>query len=84
MSDAVAFGGDPPHQIRMFGGGFADQEERGAHAFIGQRRQHPRRGGRPRPVIEGQHDLVIPERQGLRKALQPDSRRRGGIDGENA
>ena len=38
----------------------------------------------PRAVIEGQHDLVVLERQRLRKTLQAHARRGGGIDGENA
>ncbi len=38
----------------------------------------------PRAVVEGQHDLAIRKRQGLRKALQAHPRRGGGIDGENA
>ena len=44
----------------------------------------PARRRRPRAVVEGQHHLVIPQRQRLRKALQADARRGGGIDGENA
>jgi hypothetical protein len=41
-----------------------------AHAFFGERRQHLWRRRRPRPVFEGQHDLVIPERQRLTEILQ--------------
>ena len=48
VSDGVAFGRDPAHQVWMFRGGFADQEECGMHAFGGQRRQHPRGRGWPR------------------------------------
>jgi hypothetical protein len=66
----------------MFGSRFPDQEECGAHAFMGERGQDLLVGRRPRPVVEGQHDLTIGQRQRLRKALQPDARI-GGIDGEN-
>ena len=38
----------------------------------------------PRPVVEGQHHLVVFERQRLRKTLQAHARRGRGIDGENA
>jgi len=51
---------------------------------MGQRRQHPRGGGRPGAVVECQHDFVVGERQRLRKAFQPDPWRGGGIDLENA
>ena len=84
VADGVAFGRDPPHQIGMFRGGLADQEEGRLHAFVRQRRQHFRRRRRPRAVIEGQHHLMIPQRQRLRKVLQPDPRRGGGIDMKNA
>ena len=70
MPDGVALGRDPAHQLRVLRCRLADQEERRVDAFMGQRRQHPRRRGRPRAVIEGQHDLVIAERQRLRKAFQ--------------
>ena len=60
--------------VGMFGGGLADQEECREHAFLRERRQHLWRGRRPRPVVEGQHHLVILERQRLRKALQADAR----------
>ena len=84
MADGVARGRDPAHQRRMFGGGLADQEEGGAHAFMGQRRQHFGVGCRPWPVVEGQHHLAILQRQRLRKTLQADPRGGRRIDGENA
>ncbi len=80
-ADGVAFRRDPAHQFRVFRRRLADQEKRRVHAFMGQRRQHLRRGRRPWAVIEGQHHLVIFKRQRLRKALEPDPRRSGGIDG---
>src|SRR6267378_394024 len=83
MPDGVALGRDPSHQAWMLGSRLADQEERRAHAFMGQRRQHPLRGRRPRAVIECQYHLVIPERQRLRKALKPNPRGGGGIDAKN-
>ena len=56
----------------------------GEHAFLRQGLQHLRRGGGPWAIVESQDDLVIFERQGLRKALQADPRCRGRIDVENA
>src|SRR5258707_1086953 len=83
MPDGVALGRDPSHQAWMLGSRLADQEERRAHAFMGQRRQHSLRGRGPRAVVERQHHLVIPQRQRLRKALQPNPRGFGGVDAKN-
>jgi len=74
MGDGVAEGGDLPHHFRMRGRAPADHEECGEHAFMRERGQHLRRGAGPRPVIEGQHDLVVLQRQRLWKALQADAR----------
>ena len=74
----------PPDHRGMFGGRLADHEERRAHAFPGERRQHLWRRRRPRSVVEGQHDLVIPERQRLRKVFRADLRERDGIDLQDA
>ena len=84
VPDGVAPGRDLAHQCGMFGGRLADQEERRLHALHGQRCQHFRRRRRRWAVIEGQHDLVIAERQRVRKLFQPDPRRGGGIDGKHA
>jgi hypothetical protein len=51
---------------------------------MGQRRQQMRRGGRPWPIVERQHHLVIVKRQRLWKAFEPDPWRGGGIDLQNA
>ena len=73
-TDGMAFRRDPAHQFRVFRRRLSDQEERRAHAFMGQRRQHLRRGRGPRSVIESEHYLVVSERQRLRKALESDPR----------
>src|SRR5579871_5267192 len=49
----------------------------------GQCCEHTRRGGRPWPVIEGEHHFVVGKRQALRKAFQTHPRRGPGIDGKN-
>ena len=84
MPDGMAFGRDPPHQFRMPGRGFSDQKERRAHALSRQGRKDPRRRRRPWAIIEGQHHLMVVERQGLRKVFQSDARRVRRIDRENA
>ncbi|MEY9919789.1 hypothetical protein ABIF99_006104 [Bradyrhizobium japonicum] len=84
VADGVALARDALDHVRMFGGVQADQEEGGAHAFLRQRRQHLRRRRRMRAIVEGQDDLVIGERQRLRKALEAHARRGLGVDAQNA
>ena len=49
-----------------------------------ERIQNGRGGARPRSVVEGQHHLLVGERQGRREMLASNPRGRGDIDGEHA
>src|SRR5437763_17094204 len=79
ISDRVSRGRDPPGQLWMFGSWLADQKEGRVHAFPRQGGQYLRRRRRPWAIIEGQHHLVVPERQGLWKILQPHARVGGRV-----
>src|SRR3954468_20716373 len=84
MADGVALGGHPLDQLRMWRRALADHEKRRAYAFLRQRGENLRRRRWIRPVVEGQDDFVIFERQGLRKALGADPRIGLGIDRQNS
>jgi len=61
----------------------AEQEERCPHAFARERVQHRGGGARPRAVVEGQHHLLVRQRQSAREMLATDPRRGRGIDGQH-
>ncbi len=50
----------------------ADEEKCRFHAFLGERVEHLWGGFRGGPVVEGEHDFTIVERQGLGISLEPD------------
>ena len=64
VAEAVALGQFPPRDLRVRFDIAAEQEERGAHAFVLERVQNFRRGARPGSVVEGEHQLLALERQG--------------------
>ncbi len=84
MPDGVAVCRHPPHQRRMCRRTLADQEERGPDAFARQRVEDLSGSRRIGAVIEGQHHLMVRQRQGLRKALQADARSGGRIHRHDA
>ena len=53
------------------------------HAFVGQRLEHRRRG-RPRAVVEGQHDFVVAQEVVLLEMLEAEARAAGGVDLDGA
>jgi hypothetical protein len=59
MADAVSGCRNLAHQVRMIGGGPADQEKGGAHTLLGERRQYLAIRWRRRTVVECQHDLTV-------------------------
>jgi hypothetical protein len=83
MADRMSLGGDPLDHRRHLVRALADHEEGGVNALVAQCLQHGG-GGRGRAVVEGQHDLLVVERQRLREALGADARILCGIDGEDA
>ena len=69
--------------FRIVGGVLADREERGPHAFIGQRLEHGGRG-RPRAVVEGQHHFLVAQEVVLLEVLEAEARAAGGVDLDRA
>ena len=61
----------------------ADREEDRLDAFGGQRLEHGRRG-RPRAVVEGQHDFVVAQEVVLLEMLEAEARTAGGVDLDRA
>ena len=59
-TDGVAGRVDLLEDFRMIGGVLADRKKQPFGAFVRQRLQHGRRG-RPRTVVEGQHDFLVGE-----------------------
>lgn len=80
VADRVALGQRPPHDLRMRVGVAAQQKERGADAFRFQGIEHPRRGGWPGTVVEGQDQFLVAQRQGIGEMLAPDPRGGACID----
>ena len=62
----------------------ADQEIGRLHAILFQRVEHVRAVGRDRTVVEGDHHLVVLERQSVLVLHGADQRQRSRIDGNNA
>lgn len=69
VRDGVALRGRAPHELGKLGRRLADQEECGSDALLRERCQHFFRVRRPGPVVEGQHNFVVGQAQGLRKTL---------------
>ena len=83
-ADGVAGGDELAHAFRVGPGLLADDEEGCLDALIGEDLQHLVAVARQRTVIEGQHHLVIPERQGLRILHRADARMLARIDHEGS
>ena len=83
MADAVALGQFAPREFGMRLDILAQQKKCGAHAFVLERVQDFRRGTRPGPVVEGQHQFLWPQRQRGGELFAPDLRRGLGVDREH-
>ncbi len=64
-ADGVAGGLDLADHVGIGRRHLADEEKRRLHAFAGQRVEHMVGAGRQRAVVEGEHDLMVFERQAL-------------------
>ena len=84
VADAMAARGDLLDDGRICFGIPADQEKRRLHAFGGKGSQNFRCGGGKGAVIEGQHNLLVRQRQGLREALEADAGKRLRVHGHHA
>ena len=62
-ADGVALGEDAAGEVGIAAGHAADQEIIGLHAMLGQHVEHAIGVWRQRAVVEGQHDLLVLERQ---------------------
>ena len=82
-ADGVAGGGNLLEDFRMIGRVLADREEHRLGAFLGQRLQHRRRG-RPRAVVEGQHDFLLGQEVELLVLLEAEARSARGVDDDGA
>jgi hypothetical protein len=83
MAERMAFRQSPPGDLRMCVDIAAEQEEGGADAFRLQGVEHPRRGCRPGAVVEGQHQFLVAQRQGVGEVLAADPGGASGIDGQH-
>jgi hypothetical protein len=79
-ANGVAFGANAPGQIGVAAGHPADQEIVSLHAILRQHVKHPVGVGRQRAVVEGQHDLLVLERQRLAVVHGADAGKLPGID----
>ena len=79
----MAGGCNLAEDFRIVGGVLADREEDRLDAFVGERLEH-RRSGRPRAVVEGQHDLMIAQEVELLEMLEAEARPAGGVDLDRA
>ena len=84
MADRVAGGDLAPHQRRMGGGIAPDQEEGRLDALAGEGVENGRRRRRERPVVEGQHDLVVGQDERARIGLEADGEAAFGADRRDA
>src|SRR5262249_22394551 len=62
----------------------SQQKERCPRAFALERLENAGGGAGRGPVVEGEHDLLGGEREGVMKMLAADARRRCGLDWQNA
>ena len=83
-ADGVPGGGKLAYAFRIGPGLLADGEEGRFHALICEDLQHLVAVAGQRPVIEGQHHLMIPERQRLGILHGADPRMLARIDHEGA
>ena len=84
MAEAVAFGQFAPRDFRVRFDIAAEQEEGRQHAFVLERVEHFRGGGRPGAVVEGEHQLLVASGSVTGKLLAADPRRALGVDLEHA
>ena len=71
----VAFGEDAAGEVRIAARHAADQEIIGFHAMLGQHVEHAIGVWRHRAVVEGQHDLLVFERQRVGVLHRADARK---------
>src|SRR5207249_1380179 len=79
-ADGVALRGHLLEYVGMPERVLADGEERRLDAMRGERAQHRGRGGRPRAVVEREHDLALAEKVVLLEVLEAEARAAGGVD----
>ena len=79
-ADGVALGEDAAGEVRIAAGHAADQEIVGLHAVLGQHVEHAVGVGRQRAVVEGQHDLLVLERQRTAVLHCADARKFARVD----
>ena len=84
VADGVAGLADFAQQVRIAARHAADDEIGGLHAMLGQHIEHAVGVGRQRAVVEGQHDLVVLERQRARVVDRADARMLLRIDRQHA
>ena len=82
-ADGVAGGGDLPENFRVIRRVLADRKEHALGAFIGQRLQHGGRG-RPRAVVEGQHDFLVGQEIELLVLQEAEAGAARGVDDDGA
>ena len=70
--------------LRMPRGVFADFKERALEAIVGKRLENCRCVFRPRPVVKGQHDLLIVKKIVLLEVLKAESGATRRVDLDNA
>ena len=83
-ADGMAGRGHLPQNFGMIGGVLADREEHRLGAFIGERLEHGGRIGRPRAVVECQHDFLVGQEVELLEMLEAEARSAGGVDFHHA
>jgi hypothetical protein len=84
VADDVAVGVDALEQVGIAARHPADDEVVGLHAMLGQHVQHAVGVGRHRPVVEGQHDLLVLQRQRLLVLHAADAREFVRVDRHHA
>jgi hypothetical protein len=83
-TDGVTGRGHLLENFGMVGGMLADRKEHRLGAFISQRLEHGGRIGRPRAVVEGQHDFLVGQKVELLEMLKAKAGAAGGVDFHHA
>ena len=84
VRDSMALAQRAAGELRMRERIAPQQEERCPRAFALERLENAGGGAGRGPVVEGEHDLLGSEREGVVKMLAADARRRCGLDRQNA
>jgi hypothetical protein len=81
-ADGMSGGGHLAQDLRIIRGMLADREEGGADALVCQRLEDGR-GGRPRSVVKGEHNLVVAQEVEFLEVLKAKTRPASGVDLDN-